>query len=243
VPAGPERRPDSSNALLGRRPAPAPPPATGAREPEPERSPPKPAWSLGAQPLPLPLELERRALEADVPLQTAAVPPRPWPEPRAPLPAGPGSRDSVAKGGSENRSTAPPDSTGQLALSQPELQALARSARQRAEGAGRERAVDRSEDVEAEVAGERRAGPERREVLNEPGGGCRAGRGLTDGRSAARRPWKGMIHPAGGRRIDRQTGRPPAGGLPQAERRRRVSCSALLGGAHRGVEVEGESWG
>src|SRR5262245_30863205 len=42
-----------------------------------------------------------------------------------------------------------------------------------------------------------------------------------------------MIHPAGGRRIDRQSGRSPAGGLPQAERRRRVSCSALLGGTLR----------
>src|SRR5262245_57237197 len=42
-----------------------------------------------------------------------------------------------------------------------------------------------------------------------------------------------MIHPAGGRRIDPRTGRPPAGRCPQTERRRRVSCSALLdGGLH-----------
>src|SRR5262245_26217157 len=48
-----------------------------------------------------------------------------------------------------------------------------------------------------------------------------------------------MIHPAGGRRIDRQSGRTPAGRLPHAERRRRVSCSALLGRAlpARGLEL------
>ena len=42
-----------------------------------------------------------------------------------------------------------------------------------------------------------------------------------------------MIHSAGGRRIDRQSGRPAAGKLPQAERRRRVSCCALLDGVLR----------
>ena len=40
-----------------------------------------------------------------------------------------------------------------------------------------------------------------------------------------------MIHPAGGRRGGPGLGRPPAGGPPHADRRRRVSCSALLASA------------
>ena len=75
----------------------------------------------------------------------------------------------------------------------------------------------------------RRTCPRSKKSLKELRWREQAGRGLTDRRSAARRPRTTMPHPAGGRRSEHPTGRPPAGCPRRPTGGRRVSCSALLG--------------